>query len=110
MQLHKKIDSFRDYVESNRNIIAPALVWSINDDTYLTYNGEYIQQKAPLDRGIVAINGDLKAIDSKTFFGNPKDGDMNLKNYTHQMKLEHYFSDNWSGNAGIAYKDNSLKG
>jgi iron complex outermembrane receptor protein len=35
---------------------------------------------------------------------------MNLENYTHQLKLEHYFSDSWSSNAGIAYKDNSLKG
>lgn len=106
----QKDGNFRDYMESNRNIIAPSLLWSINDDTFLTYNGEYIEQKAPLDRGIVAINGDLKAIDYKTFFGNPNDGDMNLKNYTHQMKLEHYFSDSWSGNAGIAYKDNSLEG
>ena len=106
----QKDGNFRNYVESNRNVIAPSLVWSINDDTFLTYNGEYIEQKAPLDRGIVAINGDLKAIDSKTFFGNPNDGDMNLKNFTHQMKLEHYFSDSWSGNAGIAYKDNSLEG
>jgi iron complex outermembrane receptor protein len=106
----QKDGNFRDYMESNRNIIAPSLLWSINDDTFLTYNGEYIEQKAPLDRGIVAINRDLKAIDYKTFFGNPNDGDMNLKNYTHQMKLEHYFSDSWSGNAGIAYKDNSLEG
>lgn len=106
----QKKGSFRDHVQSNRNIVAPSLLWSISDNTFLTYNGEYIEQKAPLDRGIVAINGDIKKIDSKTFFGNPNDGDMNLKNYTHQMKLEHYFSDNWTGNAGIAYKDNSLKG
>ena len=106
----QKDGNFRNYVESNRNVVAPSLIWSINDNTFLTYNGEYIEQKAPLDRGIVAINGDLKAIDSKTFFGNPNDGDMNLKNYTHQMKLEHYFSDSWSSNAGIAYKDNSLEG
>ena len=106
----QKDGNFRNYVESNRNVVAPSLVWSVNDNTFLTYNGEYIEQKAPLDRGIVAINGDLKAIDSKTFFGNPNDGDMNLKNYTHQMKLEHYFSDSWSSNAGMAYKDNSLKG
>ena len=106
----QKDGNFRNYVESNRNVVAPSLLWSINDNTFLTYNGEYIEQKAPLDRGIVAINGDLKAIDSKTFFGTPNDRDMNLKNYTHQMKLEHYFSDSWSSNAGIAYKDNSLEG
>lgn len=106
----QKDGNFRNYVESNRNVVAPSLIWSVNDNTFLTYNGEYIEQKAPLDRGIVAINGDLKVIDPKTFFGNPNDGDMNLKNYTHQMKLEHYFSESWSSNAGIAYKDNSLEG
>ena len=54
------------------NVIAPSLLWSINDNTFLTYNGEYIEQKAPLDRGIVAINGDLKAIDSKNIFWKSK--------------------------------------
>ena len=106
----QKKGSFRDYVQSNKNIIAPSLLWSISDNTFLTYNGEYIEQKIPLDRGIVAINGDIKAIDSKTFFGNPNDGDTKQENHSHQLKLEHYFSDNWSSNAGLAYKDNSLKG
>lgn len=106
----QKKGSFRDYVQSNKNIIAPSLLWSISDNTFLTYNGEYIEQKIPLDRGIVAINGDIKAIDSKTFFGNPNDGDVKQENHSHQLKLEHYFSDNWSSNAGLAYKDNSLKG
>lgn len=106
----QKKGSFRDYVQSNKNIIAPSLLWSISDNTFLTYNGEYIEQKIPLDRGIVAINGDIKAIDSKTFFGNPNDANTKQENHSHQLKLEHYFSDNWSSNAGLAYKDNSLKG
>lgn len=106
----QKKGSFRDYVQSNKNIIAPSLLWSISDNTFLTYNGEYIEQKIPLDRGIIAINGDIKAIDSKTFFGNPNDANTKQENHSHQLKLEHYFSDNWSSNAGLAYKDNSLKG
>lgn len=106
----EKKDSFRDYIKSDRTVIAPSLLWSISDNSFLTYFGEYIEQKAPLDRGIIAINGNKNAISNKTFFGNPNDGDMKLENYTHQLKLEHYFSDSWSGNAGIAYKNNSLKG
>ena len=106
----QKKGSLRDYVQSNKNIIAPSLLWSISDNTFLTYNGEYIEQKIPLDRGIIAINGDIKAIDSKTFFGNPNDANTKQENHSHQLKLEHYFSDNWSSNAGLAYKDNSLKG
>ena len=46
----------------------------------------------------------------KTFIGNPDDGDITLKNQTHQLKLDHYFSDNWSSKVGVAYKKNSLKG
>ena len=106
----EKKDSFRDYIESQRYVVAPALLWSLNDDTFVSYNGEYIEQKAPLDRGIAAINGDTKLMDSKLFLGNPNDKDMVLKNYTHQIKLEHYFTDDWSSNAGISYKNNSLIG
>ncbi|RXK12798.1 TonB-dependent siderophore receptor [Halarcobacter mediterraneus] len=106
----EKKKSFRDYIESERYVIAPSFLWELNDKTYLTYNGEFIRQEAPLDRGIVAINENVEAIDSKTFFGNPNDGNMILENYTHQLKLEHEFSDNWSAKIGLAYKTGAFKG
>lgn len=107
---HEQKDSFRDHVDSKRQVIAPSLIWILSDDTALSYDGEYIKQKAPLDRGIVAINENVKAVDYETFFGNPNDGDVTLKNFTHQLKLEHDFLNGWSGKAGLAYKTGSLEG
>lgn len=106
----EKKKSFRDYIQSERYIIAPSFLWLINDNTYLTYMGEYIKQEAPFDRGIVAFNGDFDVIDRKTFFGNPKDDNIVLENYTHQLKLEHDFSDSWSTKVGLAYKTGDFKG
>lgn len=106
---YEKKGNFRDYVDSQRYIVAPSLIYSINDDTFLTYVGEFIEQKAPMDRGIALVNGQ-NIMNHKTFIGNPDDGDITLKNQTHQLKLDHYFSDNWSSKVGVAYKKNSLKG
>ncbi|WP_418179358.1 TonB-dependent siderophore receptor [Aliarcobacter lanthieri] len=105
----EKKGSFRDYVDSQRYIVAPSLIYSISNDTFITYVGEFIEQKAPMDRGIALVNG-KNIMNHKTFLGNPDDGDITSKNQTHQLKLDHYFSDNLSSRTGIAYKKNSLKG
>ncbi|KLE04309.1 TonB-denpendent receptor [Aliarcobacter butzleri L353] len=105
----EKKGSFRDHIESQRYIVAPSLLYSINDDTFVSYMGEFIEQKAPFDRGIALIDG-KNVMNPKNFLGNPDDGDVTLKNQTHQLKLEHYFSDSWSSRMGVAYKNNRLKG
>jgi len=106
----EKKKSSRNYIQSERYVIAPALLWNINDTTQISYNGEYIRQDAPLERGIVAINEDVDVIDHKLFFGNPDDGDVTLENYTHQLKLEQKLSENWSSKIGLAYKTGTLQG
>ncbi|WP_323588547.1 TonB-dependent siderophore receptor [Aliarcobacter butzleri] len=105
----EKKGSFRDHIESQRYVIAPSLLYAINDDTSISYMGEFSEQKAPLDRGIALIDG-KNVMNPKNFLGNPDDGDITLKNQTHQLKLEHYFSDNWSSRVGTAYKKNNLRG
>jgi iron complex outermembrane recepter protein len=103
-------DSFRDHVESERLLIAPSLFWALSDNTFLSYDGEHIKQGGTLDRGIVAIDENVNIMNHETFLGNPSDGDNTLKNYTHQLKLEHDFLNNWTAKAGVAYKTGSLKG
>ncbi|MFY9093762.1 TonB-dependent siderophore receptor, partial [Aliarcobacter butzleri] len=105
----EKKGSFRDHIESQRYVVAPSLLYAISDDTFVSYMGEFIEQKAPFDRGIALIDG-KNVMDPKNFLANPDDGDITLKNQTHQLKLEHYFSDSWSSRMGVAYKNNSLKG
>ncbi|MCG3691734.1 TonB-dependent siderophore receptor [Aliarcobacter butzleri] len=105
----EKKGSFRDHIESQRYVVAPSLLYAISDDTFVSYMGEFIEQKAPFDRGIALIDG-KNVMNPKNFLGNPDDGDVTLKNQTHQLKLEHYFSDSWSSRMGVAYKNNRLKG
>jgi len=52
-------NSFRDYIHSKRDLVAPALVWKVNRDTIVRYDGEWLRQQAPLDRGVVSVKGQL---------------------------------------------------
>ncbi|GAB7564418.1 pseudopaline transport outer membrane protein CntO [Methylobacillus methanolivorans] len=104
---------FRDYVDSKRLLIAPSFTWLLGPATSLTYELEYLKHQLPMDRGIPLrdINGNrLHNIKRERFLGEPNTGDFKMEAYTHQLTLDHEFSDQWRGRAGIVYKDNSTDG
>ncbi len=102
--------SFRDKVDSERRLFAPALTWRAGSDTLVNYEAEYLQQKAPLDRGVIAANGEVGTVSRKRFLGEPNDGDVTVENLTHQLTLEHLLSEAWRTRFGVAYKTGSLEG
>lgn len=102
--------SFRDFVDSKRLLVAPALTWLLSDNTILSYDGELLRQRAPLDRGIAAVNGNLNVLPRSRFIGDPSDGDIEVENQTHQITLEHSFSEQWRTRLGVAYKNGTLEG
>lgn len=53
--VYRNADSFRDGVESERAMVAPALLWSITPDTTLTLFGHYQQDAQRADNGVPAI-------------------------------------------------------
>jgi len=103
-------DSFRDYAKSKRYVIAPAFSWNLTDSTSLDYIGEFLEQKAPVDRGVVAVNNKLGIVSTKRYLGQPKDGDMTNKNKVHQLILTHQLTDDWVSRVGATYRDNLLYG
>ncbi|GAB4061746.1 TonB-dependent siderophore receptor [Uliginosibacterium sediminicola] len=103
-------DSQRDYNHSRRQLFAPALTWKAGDFTTVNYESEFLRQQAPLDRGIVAVNGRLDAMSDKTFLGEPGDGDVTVDNQTHQLSVEHEFSERWTAYLGVSYKHGTLQG
>lgn len=103
-------DGFRDFVDTDRSLFAPAFTWKINRDTRLDYNGEWLSHKTPLDRGVVAVNNQLGAIPRERFLGEPADGKVTLENQTHQFMLEHDFSTRWTGKLALSYKSGELQG
>ncbi|MEC4722068.1 TonB-dependent receptor [Noviherbaspirillum sp. CPCC 100848] len=106
----EKRGSFRDHVDTQRAIIAPALTWKLTPSTRLDYSGEVLRHETPLDRGIVAIGNRLGDVPRSRFLGEPADGDIRIDNQTHQLALEHMFNAQWSSRVGLSYKEGSLKG
>jgi iron complex outermembrane receptor protein len=107
---HEEGDSFRDTVEKQHTLFAPSLLWMITPDTTLSYEAEVLEQKAPLDRGVVAVNGQLGLIPASRFLGEPGDGDINIKSAGHQVFLQHYLDNDWSLQSGLSYRESSFKG
>jgi iron complex outermembrane recepter protein len=102
--------SFRDTVKQKHYLVAPSLLWMITPDTTLSYEIEAIQQKAPMDRGVVAVNGKLGLLPVSRFLGEPGDGPITIESQGHQLFLQHDFNETWSLQTGLSYRDSSLKG
>ncbi|WP_049623483.1 TonB-dependent siderophore receptor [Frateuria defendens] len=103
-------NSFRDTVSHKNYLVSPSFLWMISPDTTLSYELEAVRQKAPFDRGIVAVNGRLGVVPVSRFYGEPNDGDTTIKSLGHQVFLQHFFNDDWSIQTGVSYRDSSLKG
>ncbi|WP_395322051.1 TonB-dependent siderophore receptor [Variovorax sp. UC74_104] len=103
-------NSFRDLVSAKREVIAPAFTWKLGRDTVLEYSGEYLRHATPLDRGVVAVGNRLGAIPHSRFLGEPADGDVTVKNQTHQFILSHEWSSAWRSRLGLSYRETSLDG
>ena len=102
--------SFRDYLSSSRRLLAPAFSARLGEATTLDYTGEWLRHRAPLDRGIVAVNGDLGRISRTRFLGEPGDGDTRIDNRSHQGVLEHVFGNGWRARAAASYRHTTLRG
>ncbi|MGY1488773.1 TonB-dependent siderophore receptor [Methylobacillus pratensis] len=105
--------SFRDYVDSERLLVAPSFTWLVGAATTLNYELEYLKHRTPFDRGIALRDRDgnrLHNVKHSRFLGEPGTGDTKMEAYTHQLSLEHEFSQNWRGKIGLAYKENKTDG
>lgn len=102
--------SFRDTLRSERWGFLPSVLVKLGGNTELTYDLELTRTRAPFDRGIVAIDGDLKRVDRDTFLGEPGDGPIEADATGHQVQLSHKFSDAWSLLVGGQYRETRLEG
>lgn len=102
--------SARDFVNSQRYLIAPSLTWLLGNDTIVQYASELQRYSVPMDRGVVAVDGRPGAIPRSRFLGDPGDGDIRLDSHSHQLSIEHQFSEQWKGRVGVAYRGGELSG
>jgi len=106
----EKRDGFRDYVGSEREVVAPAFTWKISRDTALEYVGEYLRHSAPFDRGVVAVNNQPGAIPASRFLGEPADGNATALNQSHQFILSHDWNADWGSRVSLSQREALIKG
>lgn len=103
-------ESFRDFITYKKYVVNPSFLFKLGDSTTITYEGEFLNQKAPFDRGVVAPFGQLGAVDISTFLGEPGDGETEIKANGHQLVLNHDFNDNWTMLVGFGYRKSTFEG
>jgi len=106
----ERAHSFRDTIRTKKYVVSPSVLVKLSSRTSLTYEMEFVDQKVPFDRGVVAVNGKLGVIDRTTFLGEPGDGPMHVGVLGHQLQLQHNIGRDWVLIAGFGYRDTSFNG
>ncbi|MEK6763094.1 MAG: TonB-dependent receptor [Nitrospirota bacterium] len=92
--MHESAQSYREGVKSDRVFLAPTIGWEIGPRTFFRFEGEYLYDKSPIDRGIVAVGNRPASIPIGRFLGDPsRRGEINSGKAT--LILTHELSDAW---------------
>ncbi|PVZ16520.1 MULTISPECIES: TonB-dependent siderophore receptor [unclassified Pseudomonas] len=104
-------DSFRDNVETERYDLAPVIQWQATDATRITFEGDYMRNNHPLDRGNTHYPGQVGVGSRDTYVW--EKGSTNLLNNDNnvsQLRFDHQLNDNWSLSGGVQWLDGTLHG
>ncbi|OKO48624.1 TonB-dependent siderophore receptor [Pseudomonas sp. BTN1] len=103
-------DTFRDHVETERYGVTPVITWQATDDTKVTFEGDFMRNNHPLDRGLTRFPNQRGTPSRDTFWGDKDAGKLHNDNNMAQLRFEHVLSDNWALGGGFQWLDGSLKG
>jgi len=93
-------DSFRDFGFDERTFVAPAFTWVIADDTALTIEGSYLNDREHFDTGVTALNGAIDPIPISRSLNEPTDFNR-YWDYKASAVLTHRFEGDWTGRLGV---------
>ncbi len=103
-------DTFRDHVETERYGVTPVLSWQVDDRTKITFEGDFMRNNAPLDRGVTRYPAQIGVASRETFFGEKDIGKLHNDNNMGQLRFEHFLNDDWTLGGGAQILDGSLAG
>lgn len=104
-------ESFRDDVENERYDVAPVLSWQVNDSTKIVFEGDFMRNNHPLDRGLTRYPTQTGSASRDTYIWEKgSDNLLHNDNNMAQVRFEHLLNDNWTLGGGFQYLDGSLKG
>ena len=107
---YENAGSFRDTLDSERFGVTPSLLVEIDEQTAISWDGEFTRQEIPFDRGVPALNGELGAISRRTFLGEPGDGPMDAEVDGHQLQIHRELGEAWRILAGFGLRKTRLDG
>ena len=96
MQLNDE-ESYRDEVTKERQFIAPAITYQIDNSQKITAELELNKFTQTRDQGIAAINGDISALPEDRYLGGETEVDTSI--YTFQLTHEWFIDNNWALNS-----------
>ncbi|MGK2909056.1 MAG: TonB-dependent siderophore receptor [Sphingobium sp.] len=103
-------DSFRDFNSNDRLLAAPSISWQPSDGIRFLYQLEYNLVHFTHDRGVVAVDGDGKALPRSRFLGEPNNGQMLQRTSQHQGTMTLDLAEGIALEAGVQYRDGALRG
>ncbi|CRM34301.1 TonB-dependent receptor [Pseudomonas asgharzadehiana] len=103
-------DTFRDHVETERYGVAPVITWQATDATKVIFEGDFIRNNHPLDRGLTRFANQRSTPSRDTFWGEKYAGDLHNDNNVAQLRFEHVLNDNWTLGGGFQWLDGTMKG
>jgi len=107
---YQTTDGYRDHVGSDRLVLAPSLAWAPTDKARLLYQFETMDVHFVHDRGLVAVNGDGKALPRERFLGEPNDREIHQQSLQHQLSGAFDLAEGVSLEGGVQYRDGFFKG
>ena len=89
------VNSFVNFVSTNRTQVAPVVTWLIDDFTTLTWNGEWHKDFRTGFQGTPAVNGNPLALPPSRFVGEPRNDFFNGEEFRQSLVLTRELSDDW---------------
>lgn len=104
-------ETFRDNVETERYNVAPVLSWQVNDTTRIVFEGDFMRNNHPLDRGLTRYPTQRGTASRDTnIWEKGSDNLLHNDNDMAQLRFEHQLNDDWTLGGGMQWLDGTLKG
>ena len=103
-------ETFRDHVETERYGVTPVISWQATEDTKVIFEGDFMRNNHPLDRGLTRFANQKGTASRDTFWGEKDVGKLHNDNNMAQLRFEHLLNDNWTLGGGFQWLDGTLQG
>ncbi|MCV9918807.1 TonB-dependent siderophore receptor [Pseudomonas sp. BT-42-2] len=104
-------ESFRDDVDSERYDVAPVLSWQVSDSTKIVFEGDFMRNNHPLDRGLTRYPTQRGSASRDTnIWETGSDNLLHNDNNMAQLRFEHLLNDNWTLAGGMQWLHGTLEG